>query len=271
MPEGHTIHRLAGHLWSAFGDHRVMASSPQGRFAAGAALVDGQILTSTDAYGKHLFLGFGDAPEWVHVHLGLIGRFDLQRVTDRLPPPSSTVRLRLAAPGWHADLRGAMVCEIVNDDGKATIQARLGPDPLRDDADAGRVVTRVLASPRAIAALLMDQAVVSGVGNVYRAEVLFRAGLDPVTPGRSLDTDTIRALWDDLQALMRIGVKTGRIDTVRPEHDPESMGRPPREDDHGGEVYVYRRTGLPCLVCQTQISTRVVEGRNLFWCQNCQR
>ena len=58
-------------------------------------------------------------------------------------------------------------------------------------------------------------------------------------------------MWDDLVELMAEGVRTGRIDTVRPEHTPEAMGRPPRSDDHGGEVYVYRRTGQPCLVCGT--------------------
>ena len=56
-------------------------------------------------------------------------------------------------------------------------------------------------------------------------------------------------MWADLVELMAEGVRTGRIDTVRPEHTPEAMGRPPRVDDHGGEVYVYRRTGQPCLVC----------------------
>lgn len=272
MPEGHTIHRLADHLLSAFGGRPVAASSPQGRFAAGAALVDGQPLTFTDAFGKHLFLGFGAAPAWVHIHLGLIGVLDVVRRAEEAPPPppTPTVRLRLIVPDWYADLRGAIVCEVVTDDEKAVIESRLGPDPLRADADPKRAVARIRASSRPVGALLMDQAVISGVGNVYRAEVLFRAGLDPATPGRVVPEEVILALWDDLRTLMRDGVTNGRIDTVRPEHDPEAMGRPPRDDDHGGEVYVYRRAGLPCLVCGTPVSTRVVEGRNLFWCATCQ-
>lgn len=272
MPEGHTIHRLARVLFETFGGRPVAASSPQGRFSAGAALVDGSTLTATDAHGKHLFLGFGAAPAWIHVHLGLIGMFDVSALDAGAtpPPPAPTVRLRLAAPAGYADLRGAIVCEVVTDDDKAAIEARLGPDPLCDDADPGRVVTRLLASPRPVGALLMDQQVIAGVGNVYRAEVLFRAGLDPATPGRRLDAAVVTGLWDDLRLLMRAGVETGQIDTVRPEHEPEAMGRPPRVDDHGGEVYVYRRAGLPCLVCGTEVSTRVVEGRNLFWCATCQ-
>ena len=78
------------------------------------------------------------------------------------------------------------------------------------------------------------------------------------------------AIWADLVALMAEGVATGRIDTVRPEHTPEAMGRDPRRDDHGGEVYVYRRQGLPCHVCGTRVRTEVLAGRNSFWCPRCQ-
>jgi len=70
---------------------------------------------------------------------------------------------------------------------------------------------------------------------------------------------------------MRDGVTEGRIDSVRDEHLPEAMGRAPRVDRHGGEVYVYRRAGLPCLVCGTPVRTQVLEGRNLYWCPRCQR
>jgi endonuclease-8 len=116
----------------------------------------------------------------------------------------------------------------------------------------------------------MDQKVLAGVGNVYRAEVLFRHGVDPFLPGRDLPAPLWEAMWADLSALMRQGVRDNRIDTVRPEHEPEAMGRPPRRDDHGGEVYVYRRTGQPCLVCGTPVRTEPLAGRNLFWCPTCQ-
>jgi len=69
-----------------------------------------------------------------------------------------------------------------------------------------------------------------------------------------LDRGEFDAIWSDLSELMRDGVDVGRIDTVRPEHTPEAMGREPRKDDHGGEVYVYRRAGQPCYVCGTPIS-----------------
>ena len=117
----------------------------------------------------------------------------------------------------------------------------------------------------------MDQTVLAGVGNVYRAEVLFRHRMHPLRPGNTLRSGQFAALWTDLVELMAEGVRTGRIDTVRPEHTPEAMGRPPRVDDHGGEVYVYRRAGKDCHVCGTTIRTEELLGRNLFWCPQCQR
>lgn len=117
---------------------------------------------------------------------------------------------------------------------------------------------------------MMDQAYFAGVGNIYRAEPLFRQGISPFTPGRELGRERFDAIWSDLVALMADGVATGRIDTVRPEHAPEAMSRAPREDDHGGEVYVYRRAGKPCHVCGRPVEKQQFEGRNLFFCPYCQ-
>ena len=117
----------------------------------------------------------------------------------------------------------------------------------------------------------MDQAIFAGVGNIYRAEVLFRHGIDPLVPGNVISRETFDSVWADLVELMPLGVRDGRIDTVLPEHTPEAMGRPPRVDRHGGEVYVYRRAGQPCLVCGAEVRTAVLEGRNLYWCARCQR
>ncbi|MFI6350753.1 Fpg/Nei family DNA glycosylase [Streptomyces sp. NPDC050560] len=272
MPEGHTIHRLAAGYGERFGGRRVAVSSPQGKFSDAATLLDGAVLTEAEAHGKHLFLGFGPLG-WVHIHLGLFGKTALGGPP--VPPPTDTVRLRLLAPGAYADLRGPAACELVTDAEKQAVHDRLGPDPLRAADVAGdgaaRAYARVSRSRSSVAALLMDQKVIAGVGNVYRAEVLFRHGIDPYRPGRDVGRAEWDAVWDDLVALMREGVRTGRIDTVRPEHTPEAMGRPPRVDDHGGEVYVYRRAGQPCHLCGGEISTAGLAARNLFWCPDCQR
>lgn len=271
MPEGHTLYRLAADLREAFLDRPVRVSSPQGRFVEESALVDGHVLESSESAGKHLFLRFGpaSAEHVIHVHLGLIGVF---LVSDGpAPEPVGAVRLRLENDGSYADLRGATQCELTTVDDAAAIVARLGPDPLRDDADPDKAFARIHRSRKAIGALLMDQSVLAGVGNVYRAESLFRARLHPLTPGVKVSKRRWNAIWDDLVDLMGYGVGTGRIDTVRPEHEPAAMGRPPRQDDHGGEVYVYRRDGQPCHVCGSTVRTRILEGRNLFWCPTCQR
>ena len=267
MPEGHTLYRLAADLGEAFVGRTVRASSPQGRFAASAALIDGQVAVSAESAGKHLFVRFDNG--WVlHVHLGLIGVFTIG--PSPAPPPVGAVRLRLEAESY-ADLRGAITCELIDDDQMTAILLKLGPDPLRSDADAPKVFARLRGSRKAIGALLMDQSVLAGVGNVYRAEALFRARLHPLTPGADVSRRRWNSLWADLVELMAEGVRTGRIDTVRPEHTPEVMGRQARVDDHGGEVYVYRRQGQPCHVCGTTVRTQLLEGRNVFWCPRCQR
>ncbi|GAA5154485.1 Fpg/Nei family DNA glycosylase [Nocardioides marinquilinus] len=296
MPEGHTLHRLARDLGVAFAGRRVRVSSPQGRFAASAALLDGRVLVGAEAWGKQLFVELeGDPPgeldgeRFVHVHLGLIGTFDVHTAPAGavVPDPVGQVRLRLVAddadadgtdddaattagPTAWADLRGAIVCDLVTAAQRDAVVARMGPDPLRPDADPDRAFEAIRRSRKPIGALLMDQSVLAGVGNVYRAEVLFRDRLHPLRPGNTLQRSRWQALWDDLVALMPQGVATGRIDTVRPEHSPVATGRAPRRDDHGGEVYVYRRTGQPCLVCGRRVATAVLEGRNLFWCSRCQ-
>ncbi|MFB6441550.1 Fpg/Nei family DNA glycosylase [Streptomyces sp. NPDC056411] len=267
MPEGHTIHRLAQDHRSRFAGRRVRATSPQGKFAAGAELIDAQVMTAAEAHGKHLFLGFGP-DRWVHVHLGLFGKLGFGAGT--APPPTDTVRLRLATPDAYADLRGPTACALLTDAEKQAIHDRLGPDPLRPEDDGTRAWQRISRSRTTIAALLLDQKIIAGVGNVYRAEVLFRHGIDPYLPGRSLTRAQWDALWDDLVFLMAEGVRHNRIDTVRPEHLPEAMGRPPRVDDHGGEVYVYRRAQQACHICGAEVRTAGLAARNLFWCPACQ-
>lgn len=268
MPEGHTIHRLAEEYRARFGGRQARVTSPQGKFADAAALLDGTALTIAEAHGKHLFLRF-ETEAWTHIHLGLFGKVTLGDTP--APPPTETIRLRITHDTAYADLRGPTTCTLITDMEKQAIHDRLGPDPLREDAEPAQAYARVSRSRTTIAALLMDQKVIAGAGNVYRAEVLFRHGIDPYRPGKDITPAEWNALWTDLVALMRQGVSNNRIDTVRPEHEPDVMGRPPRKDDHGGEVYVYRRANLPCHICGGEIRTAGLAARNLFWCPTCQK
>jgi endonuclease-8 len=268
MPEGHTLHRLARQHRARFAGKQVSVTSPQGRFSTSAEIVDGQVLERTEAHGKHLFHHYG-SDLVVHIHLGLYGKFSDTALP--VDPPRGLVRMRIVGPTHYGDLRGPTACELITDFEAAAIHARLGADPLRPDADSERAWTRISRSRAPLATLLMDQKVIAGVGNVYRAEVLFRHGLDPLLPGRALRREQWDAVWADLVGLLRDGVRRGRIETLRDEHAPLRR----KKDALGGRcarrVYVYRRTGEPCLVCGTPVAHDKHLARNLFWCPGCQQ
>ena len=164
------------------------------------------------------------------------------------------------------DLRGPTACELFTPADRDNVLARLGPDPLRKDADPDLAWARLSRSRTAIGALLMDQSVLAGIGNVYRAEVLFRAGLSPFRLGREVPERIWEQLWEDTRQLLRAGVRAGGITTTEREDRHRRTG-PARRDDR---TYVYRRDGLPCRRCGTQVRTQVMVGRNLFWCPVCQ-
>lgn len=263
MPEGHTIHRIAREHRSHFVGDEVRVTSPQGRFVDAERLT-GRALRAVEAYGKHLFYEF-DGRRYVHVHLGLFGKV----WTARQPAPAArpTVRMRLAVDDWFADLIGPTRCQLIDGDQRQLIVNRLGPDPLRRDADPARAWVRLSRSSQPIAALLMDQTVVAGIGNVYRAELLYRAAVDPYRPGTDVDAETWSGLWQDARTLLRAGVRQGRIITTEPA-DREHQGRVVRASD---AHYVYRRTGRWCRRCRTPIRSADLAGRVLYWCPTCQR
>lgn len=337
MPEGHSVHRIARQFDRNYVGRPVAASSPQGRFAEGAAIIDGRTATRVRAQGKQMFLEFDD-DIWLRVHLGLYGAWDFSgeidvdptiasangrmgqtnqrgtvldpvydpvyddagensltsigaprkaRVHVRMseqttglpdagetdaawpPPPVGQVRLRLLTALTCADLRGPTACVLQTPDEMLATLAKLGPDPLVDDVTEGeeRFVAAVRRKPTSIALLLMDQSVVGGIGNVYRAELLFRARLNPHTPGRDVPEETVRELWRDWVRLLAIGVETGQMmtmDDLSPEGYRKAMAS--RDDRH----WVYRRAGLPCRVCGTSIILEELATRKLYWCPVCQ-
>ncbi|MDP9028333.1 MAG: Fpg/Nei family DNA glycosylase [Actinomycetota bacterium] len=318
MPEGHSVHRIALQFERHFEHAPVAVSSPQGRFAAGAAQLDGHEIVQAKAVGKQMFLEF-DHGLWLRVHLGIYGAWDFagditvdattasangrmgqtnQRGTDladaeaslssigaprltRLrmseqekreddvtsfpPEPVGAVRVRLLTPTAVADLRGPTACEVQTIEQVDAAIRKLGPDPLVDDLAEGeeRFTAVVRTKPTPIALLLMDQAVVSGIGNVYRAELLFRARQNPFTPGREVPEEVVRGLWRDWVTLLNIGVQTGQMltmDGLLPVDQAKALAS--RADRH----WVYHRTGEPCRVCGTEIAMQELGGRKLYWC-----
>lgn len=286
VPEGHSVHRLAQGIHRAFAGESLRASSPQGRFTVGAAEIDGRVFERAEAWGKHLFLEF-EADLLVHVHLGLYGAMLSARCP--APEPRGAVRLRLEGSSSYADLRGPTACDLLGSGGRDAIIARLGPDPLRPDCEPERALRRIAGSRVAIGALLMDQSVLAGVGNIYRAELLYRHGISPFTQGRDLSPATFDAMWADLCSLMADGVRRGRIVTVEgvdadaleaidadriAPHDPDLDGGEDtparRRQRRNTGVYVYNRAGRACVRCGSSIAAQDFHGRRLFWCPSCQ-
>ncbi|HEY0187634.1 MAG TPA: DNA-formamidopyrimidine glycosylase family protein [Cellulomonas sp.] len=325
MPEGHTVHRIARQFSRDLVGQRLAVSSPQGRFAAGAALLDGRELLTSAAVGKQLFLGF-EGEQVLRVHLGLYGAWDLHGQVSPLtdggpavaslgaprvrrsvrmgeserevgpdggpafpPEPVGQVRVRLAGARTVADLRGPTACEVLDPAATAAVLDRLGPDPAVEDdvraalggrtvgggaaPAAGRtpagevVVHRITSRSTPVGRLLMDQEVVAGIGNIYRAELLFRARLDPHTPGRRVQTDTARALWDDWAVLLEDGIRTGVMLT---REDLDAAGRARALLDRAERHWVYGRAGEPCRVCGTPVVVEEMAVRKLYWCRVCQ-
>lgn len=299
MPEGHSIHRLARQFQDVFAGRMLEVSSPQGRFTAGAALLDRHELLEATAHGKQLFLRF-DHGILLHVHLGLYGAWNFggdesfrgassigapRRIGEREtfshdagagspgssyagpPEPVGAVRVRLVSENGWADLRGATTCAAITEAEAAAVLARLGPDPLHNrPGDREEFIRRLLRRKTAVGLLLMDQSIVAGIGNIYRAEVLFRQGVDPWTPGSSLNAETGGRLWDDTVAAMSDGVRDGRIVTT-----PSALWSGGNAEALDGDAhFVYKRQGQPCRRCGEAVGMAEIGARKLYWCPGCQ-
>ncbi len=263
MPEGNEIHRYSERQNLLFAGRVVNVDAPNGRFEDGAKLLNRRKLRAVEAFGKHLFYDFG-AGRQLHVHLGLYGKFREGEMP--YPEPKGALRLRISTAKHWLELRGPTACDVLRQEDREKLLARIGPDPLREDADVGVVVARIRNSRAPIGALLMDQSVIGGLGNIYRAELLYRAKLNPFRAGNALGAKQVRALWKDAVILMQAGTVDRRIVTTRPADRPHATGKARRFETH----YVYRRKGLPCFVCGTEVSMREFVGRKLYWCPACQ-
>lgn len=262
MPEGHTIHRLALDHRRDLAGQVLSVSSPQGRFADAAARLDERVLEGVEAYGKHLFYDFG-AGDLVHVHLGLFGKF--LRHEPPPPAPRDTVRMRLSSLAATVDLIGATECALIDPSVRDAIVARLGPDPLRRDAKPERAWLKLQKRKTPIGAALMDQSVLAGVGNVYRAEILNVLGVHPEAPANSLTREQFDELWRTLVGWLRHGVKDQVIITV----DPKVIGKPRSRIQRREALWVYRQER--CRRCGTEVRRWDLAGRWAYACETCQR
>jgi len=293
VPEGHSIHRIARQMSDVFTGERVQVSSPQGRYAEGAALLDGHTITGAYAHGKHLFVTF-ENDLTLNVHLGIYGNWTFggdetftgassigapRKIGEKEyaageeqpyagpPEPKATVRCRIVSEHGWADLVGPTICRTLTPEEVRTVRSKLGPDPLNSDADPEQFYRAARKSSRPIGVILMDQAAISGVGNIFRAESLYRQKIDPLRPGKSLNDEELQRLWEDNKHLLVIGVRVGRIITTEPEDRP---GIPETEAWPNHANYVYKHQGEACPRCGTTIRMEEIAGRKLYWCPGCQ-
>jgi endonuclease VIII len=265
MPEGHTVHRIANDFNRLFAGSPVTIVSPQGRFADSAKLVTGKVLVEARAIGKQMFLRFENELS-IRIHLGIYGKWNYHAAdSDEFPEPVGQVRARFSNANAAADLRGPTICEVITDAEVRAVELRLGPDPLNPNpknAESDRFIKRVKASRTSIGLQLMNQDVVAGIGNVYRAELLFRAGINPHTPGESLSEQQLQTLWDDSVKLLKVGVIKGVMITR-----DELLKRNPEKSERN---FVYKREGLACRICGTNVVIELAAARKLYWCPSCQ-
>jgi endonuclease VIII len=246
MPEGDALHRIAERLQVLVGE-RVEASSPHPRGLATnvARVIDGRVLESVQAVGKHLLLRF-EGNVTLRSHLRLNGRWRVEPRRER--PRAGLPWLVLRTEHWEATQWNGPVLAI--DAGRA--RRRLGPDLLADDTTVEELATSVRKADasRLVGDVLLDQRIVAGIGNMWLAELLWHAAVSPWLPvGRLTDNELLDALtW--AKAAMRRSVAGERAARV-----------------------VYRRAGRPCPRCGATIRARGLGdmNRTAYWCEACQR
>ncbi len=262
MPEGHTIHRIARDHQRWFAGQQVATDSPQGRFAGEADRLSGKPLREVTAHGKHLFYHW-TRRQIVHVHLGLYGKFRLHH--NPAPEPRGAVRLRVIGRDRTFDLNGPNRCQLISSRQYKDVKTRLGQDPLRDDALPQQAWQQVRRSRAAIGSLLLDQSIVAGIGNVYRAEILFLLRIDPRRPGNQMDCHEFDRMWQMAGDLMRIGVKYNRIITV----DRDVAGKPLSRLRPGERLNIYKQPACP--VCGNRVKSWQLGNRRIYACIKCQK
>ena len=243
MPEGDTVHRAARRLQALVGEH-VEVETPHPRAQVGrlAEMLDGRQLLGVEAIGKNLLLRF-EGGFVVRSHLRMSGRW---RVVPRGARRVGRPWLVLRGREREAVLWGGPVLEW-----HARGVERLGQDILAEPLDLDRMVANLRREDpgRTVGDAILDQRVVAGIGNMWRAEALWRVGVSPWLPIGEATDEQLRGLLSEAAGLM---------------HNSLEGGREPRE--------AYRRAGRPCTRCGTPIASRGQgdANRTAYWCPSCQ-
>lgn len=247
MPEGDILHRASRALQPLVGE-RIEAESPhpRGALTGVARRVDGRVLESAEAVGKNLLLRF-EGGVTVRSHLRMSGKWRV------VPRGSALGALRpwlvLRGTAWEAWQLNGPVLEVVAS--AADVTRRLGPDVLAEGADPAELASRLRAAGPAVAIgdALLDQRVVAGVGNMWKAEALWAARVSPWARIGELDDETLERVAAAVVALMGDALAGGR-----------------------GLRGAYSRAGRPCQRCGSVIRSfpQGDDARTAYWCPGCQ-
>ena len=273
MPEGCTLFRTATVLREALVGRDVVAARGR-RDGVPLHRVVGSRVERVESHGKHLLVAFSDGST-LHTHLRMHGSWHRYRPRERwLRPPSRAVAV-IEVSQAVAVCFDAPTVELLETRAVALHPAlrALGPDLVAPEPDLEAAFELLRAASRAEAPIgeaLLDQRVVAGLGNVYRSEVCFVEGVNPFSPVRTLDNDTLRRLIRTAQRLLRANRNGPARTTTRDPLGGEPVSEGPRAPR--GRLWVYGRTGRPCRRCGTPISSRVSgePPRRSYWCATCQ-
>jgi endonuclease-8 len=263
MPEGNTLWRVANRLSPALAGRRVTTlrlATPALASEARRRRIEGSTVLGVEARGKHLLVRFSTGVA-LHTHLGMTGSWHLYRAGSPWRQPVHLARVVLEAEGVVAVCFVPRVVELVaaGDESVHPSLTALGPDVVAAELDTAAAVARLQARGHmAIGAALLDQTALSGIGNIYKSEVLFLRGVNPFLRVAALDPARLRRVVETAHKVMRRSV-------VAPA-GPTAGGRA------GGQYWVYRRARRPCRRCATLIraARQGTPSRTTYWCPRCQ-
>ncbi len=262
MPEGDTIHKIARYLAPRLESCTVLRVTMADGVAARRCA--SRRVEAVRAIGKHLFIEF-DNHTALRSHLGMYGSWHRYARDEAWRKPRSQASLVLATADDEYVCFNAKEVELVviPTVRERIVHARLGPDLIADDVDADSIASRArefLDADDLVVDALLDQRIACGIGNVYKSEVLFIERLSPELRLGEVGNDDLARCFSTAADRLRRNLSGGkRITRLEP--------------DNAGRLWVYGRTGLPCLSCDDPIVSRRLgrHHRGTYWCRTCQR
>jgi formamidopyrimidine-DNA glycosylase len=263
MPELPEVETFVRGLQSAVGMTIERADVVDAKLAVDGSELAGRRITSIERRGKHIVVGLDDGAHLV-VHLRMSGRLRLDCSEAEIPYTRLVLRLDSGGSIHFVNPRRLGTARIYRDG----FDVDLGVDPLSDAFTPEHLMKMTCASPTPIKHLLMDQRRIAGLGNIYAAEALWRAGIDPRRPSNGLTKEETNSLRESIvgllsEAIAGLGTTLGSsVSDYRPTSNTSG--------EFQSRLFVYGREGEGCTRCGTAIARTIQQGRSTCFCPNCQ-